>query len=107
MPNPEFDFKKTGRFIGWCSKCAHECVPDNGIPCGKCIAHSDSNDGNMPAYFMAKSDAPEKEARTKKEYDRRFDGWCTDCIFAKNDKLSDPCVDCCQSQRMYTCLQLL
>lgn len=94
MSNPEFDFKKTGRFVGWCSKCEHECVHDNGIPCGKCIAHSDSNDGNMPAYFLAKSDSPEKEVRTKKEYDRRFDGWCTDCIFAKNDKLSDPCVDC-------------
>ena len=81
----DFDFKKTGRFIGW------ECVSDDGMPCGKCIT---SSDGSMPLYFMAKSDAPEKEARMKKEYDKRFENWCTDCIFAKNDKQNEPCVDC-------------
>lgn len=64
------------------------------MPCGRCIARSYGNDCNMPLYFLAKSDAPVKEAQTKKEYDRRFDGWCTACIFAKNDKLRDPCVGC-------------
>ena len=58
MPNQDFDFKKTGRFIGWCSKCAHEGISDSGMPCGRCIARSHGNDGNMPLYFLPKGDAP-------------------------------------------------
>lgn len=86
--------KKTGRFAPWRSRCTHEDVPENGVPCQRCIGQSHGSDKNMPLYFLAKGDTPYKSVRTKKEYDKRFENWCTDCIFAKNDKLSKPCMDC-------------